>query len=63
MILVPAVTPHTDPEVPTVATAVDELVHVPPAMPLLNGVQVLVHNVVRPVIGVGAWLTVTVVVT
>jgi len=45
------------------ATAVDELVHVPPATPLLNGVQVLVHSVVRPVTGVGAWLTVTVVVT
>ena len=61
--LVPAVSPHTEPDVPTVATAVDELVQVPPATPLLSVVQLLVHIVFSPVIGVGAWLTVTVVVT
>lgn len=54
MVLVPAVTPHTDPEVPIVAIAVDELVHVPPATPSLSGVQLPVHKVFSPVIGVGA---------
>ena len=63
MILVPAVIPHTVPVVPTVATVVDELVHVPPVTPSLRGVQLPVHIVFNPVIGVGAWFTVTVVVT
>jgi len=63
MILVPAVKPHTVPDVPTVATPVEVLVQVPPATPSLSEVQVVVHKVFNPVIGVGAWFTVTVVVT
>jgi hypothetical protein len=60
---VPAATPVRKPEVdPMVATAVLELVHMPPGTPSKSVDVLPAHKVVMPVIGVGVGLTVIVVV-
>jgi hypothetical protein len=62
MVLVPADTPYTTPEVPTVATAVLLLLHDPPEVTSLSVVVIEADSVVMPVIALtdGAAFTVTV---
>ena len=58
--VVPAVTPYTEPVVePTVPTAVLLLLHVPPAVPSVNVVVKPTHTVIVPVITPGNGFTVT----
>ena len=59
----PPVTPVTTPPAVIVATAGVALLHVPPAVALLNVVVEPAHTLVIPVIAAGNGLTVTVVVT
>jgi len=59
----PAVTPVTTPPAVIVATAGDALLHVPPAVALLNAVVEPTHTLVVPAMAAGSGLTVTVVVT
>jgi hypothetical protein len=59
---VPAIMPSTTPDVPTVATAVVPLVHVPEVVASNRVTESPVHTLPGPVISAGALLTVTVVV-
>lgn len=59
---VPAATPDTTPEVPTVATMLLLLVHVPPEGVAINELVVPTHRVVVPVMALGAEFTVTTIV-
>ena len=64
MLAVPAVTPLTMPfDEPTVATAVFELVQIPPVVASVKVVVPLVPTVVVPIIDTGIAFTVTTVVT
>lgn len=61
MVAVPRDTPHTLPVVmPTVATAGLLLVHKPPPVALVQGVQAPTHTLGEPVMALGNGLTVTV---
>jgi hypothetical protein len=60
MSVVPAATPETMPEVPTVATEVLLLLHVPPEVASLSELVKPGHVVADPVIAAGAGLTVIV---
>ena len=63
MVTGPDVTPVNTPDnEPTVATAVDELIHPPPVTASVKVVDELVQTVGLPKIAVGARLTLTVVV-
>ena len=64
MLDVPPATPVTIPdELPTVATVVVPLVHVPPPVTSFNVVVLPTHSENVPVIGLGNVFTVTVAVT
>ena len=63
MTAVPVATEMTRPEVPTVATEVVLLLHVPPAVASVNWDEELAQIVVLPEIAAGAANTVTVLVT
>jgi len=62
MVVVPADTPLTAPPVPTVATVVLLLLHVPPAVASVNEVILPAHTARVPVMGAGENVTNTVVV-
>jgi hypothetical protein len=59
----PVVTPDTIPEVPTVATEVVLLAHVPPVGVPVNVIKEPLHTHENPVIAVGIGFTVTSAVT
>ena len=59
MVAVPAATPVKMPDVPTVATLVLLLAHVPPTVADESAVEAPTHTVDKPVIAAGAAITVT----